>query len=278
MVVGFWLEDGKTYAIAPYARHRGSMWVSPARSVVILCIACLTACLGLPLGLGRANKMAHIRHDRPMICPDRQRLPSMVGRSPKHSPYTHPIMSDTLKNKQVAILATDGYELSELDSPRKALKEAGATVHVVSLKSGTLKGWKNGDWNGSTEVDRTLDKVSVDEYDALVIPGGVINPDTLRKEEKAVRFVRGFFTAKKPVAAICHGPWLLAEADVLQGRKVTSYASIKTDLKNAGAEWVDEEVVVDQGLVTSRDPKDLPAFNAKLVEEVSEGIHARQKA
>lgn len=187
-------------------------------------------------------------------------------------------MNDTLKNKQVAILATNGYELSELDDPRKALQEAGATVHVVSLKSGTIRGWKNGDWKGSTEVDRTLDEVSSGDYDALVIPGGVINPDTLRKEEKAVRFVHAFFTEHKPVAAICHGPWLLAEADVLQGRKVTSYASIKTDLKNAGAQWVDEEVVVDEGLVTSRSPDDLPAFNAKLVEEVREGAHTQQKA
>ncbi len=187
-------------------------------------------------------------------------------------------MNHTLKNKQVAILATNGYELSELEEPRTALQEAGANVHVVSLKGGTIKGWKNGDWEGSTKVDRTLDDVTSGDYDALVIPGGVINPDKLRNEEKAVRFVRAFFAEHKPVAAICHGPWLLAEADVLRGRKVTSYASIRTDLKNAGAEWMDEEVVVDEGLVTSRSPKDLPAFNAKLVEEVREGAHAHQKA
>lgn len=187
-------------------------------------------------------------------------------------------MSEELKNKQVAILATNGYEPSELDSPRKALEEAGATVHVVSLESGTIKGWKDGEWKGATEVDRTLDEVASGDYDALVLPGGVINPDTLRKEEKAVRFVRAFFQEHKPVAAICHGPWLLAEADVLKGRRVTSYASIKTDLKNAGADWVDQEVVVDRGLVTSRGPGDLPAFNAKLVEEVREGEHARQQA
>jgi protease I len=184
---------------------------------------------------------------------------------------------NTLKNKQVAILATDGFELSELESPRKALLDAGALVHVVSLKSGTIKGWKNGDWKGSAEVDRTLDQARPEDYDALVLPGGVINPDKLRKEAKAVAFVRSFFADHKPVAAICHGPWLLAEADVLEGRKVTSYSSIRTDLKNAGAEWVDEEVVVDEGLVTSRSPEDLPAFNTKLVEEVAEGAHSRQR-
>ncbi len=187
-------------------------------------------------------------------------------------------MSDQLKDKQVAILATDGYELSELDSPRKALEDAGATVHVVSLKSGSIKGWSNGDWKGSTEVDHTVDEVSAGDYDALVIPGGVINPDKLRQEKKAVEFVRAFFEEHKPVAAICHGPWMLAEADVLKGRKVTSYASIKTDLINAGADWEDAEVVVDHGLVTSRTPQDLPAFNAKLVEEVREGRHKHQEA
>ena len=187
-------------------------------------------------------------------------------------------MKEQLKNKQVAILATDGYEKSELDSPRQALEDAGATVHVVSLKSGSIKAWKDGDWNGSTAVDRTLDEVSSGDYDALVLPGGVINPDRMRREKKAVEFVRTFFAEHKPVAAICHGGWMLAEADVLKGRRVTSYGSIKTDLKNAGAEWVDEEVVVDQGLVTSRDPNDLPAFNAKLVEEVREGKHTHQVA
>lgn len=160
---------------------------------------------------------------------------------------------------------------------RKALLDAGALVHVVSLKSGTIKGWKNGDWKGSAEVDRTLDQARPEDYDALVLPGGVINPDKLRKEAKAVAFVRSFFADHKPVAAICHGPGLLAEADVLEGRKVTSYSSIRTDLKNAGAEWVDEEVVVDEGLVTSRSPEDLPAFNTKLVEEVAEGAHSRQR-
>ncbi len=187
-------------------------------------------------------------------------------------------MSHDLKHKQVAILATDGYEQSELDSPRKALEDAGATVLVVSLKSGSIKGWKGDDWKGSTKVDHTLDEVSSGDFDALVLPGGVMNPDKLRQDPEAIRFIRAFFQEGKPVAAICHAGWLLAEADVLKGRKVTSYASIKTDLINAGAEWVDEEVVVDNGLVTSRDPDDLPAFNAKLVEEVLEGEHMHQRS
>jgi protease I len=187
-------------------------------------------------------------------------------------------MNNALNGKRVAILATDGYEDSELNSPREALEKAGATVQVVSLKAGTIMGWKDGDWHGSTHVDRTVDEVSAHDYDALVLPGGVINPDKLRRDEKAVDLVRGFFNAKKPVAAICHGPWMLAEADVVRGRKLTSYSSIKTDMINAGAEWTDEEVVVDEGLVTSRSPKDLPAFNQKLVEEVAEGVHQRQHA
>ncbi|MEO8069107.1 MAG: type 1 glutamine amidotransferase domain-containing protein [Flavobacteriales bacterium] len=183
-------------------------------------------------------------------------------------------MDQDLKDKQVAILATDGYEHSELTEPRDALLKAGATVHVVSLKRGSIKGWQKGDWHGTMEVDRTVDEASAEDYDALVLPGGVINPDKLRQDPGAVQLVRDFFAQRKPVAAICHGPWLLAEADVVRGRKVTSYGSIKTDLKNAGAEWVDEEVVTDHGLVTSRSPKDLPAFNRKLVEEIREGVHA----
>lgn len=187
-------------------------------------------------------------------------------------------MKNTLQGKKVAILATNGFEDSELRSPKKALEQAGATTHVVSLKSGTIKGWKDGDWHGTIDVDRTVDATKSDDYDALLIPGGVINPDQLRANAEAVGFVKSFFQQKKPVAAICHGPWVLAEADVLKGRKVTSYKSIKTDIVNAGANWVDEEVVVDEGLVTSRSPKDLPAFNAKLVEEVAEGKHAEQTA
>jgi len=182
-------------------------------------------------------------------------------------------MNTLLKGKYVAILATNGYEDSELNSPRAALQEVGATVDIISLKRGTIKGWKDGDWHGSTNVDYAIDNASADDYDALVIPGGVINPDLLRQSPEAVDFVRDFFMQKKTVAAICHGPWMLAEADVVRGRNVTSYASIKTDLMNAGAQWLDSEVVVDEGLVTSRSPKDLPAFNARLLEEIAEGVH-----
>ena len=187
-------------------------------------------------------------------------------------------MNNELKGKKVAILATNGFEDSELRSPKEALEKAGATTHIVSLESGSIKGWKDGDWHGSIDVDTTVGEASSDNYDALVLPGGVINPDLLRANAEAVDFVKSFFKAKKPVAAICHGPWMLAEAGVLKGRKVTSYKSIKTDMINAGANWVDDEVVVDEGLVTSRSPKDLPAFNAKLVEEVAEGKHAEQTA
>lgn len=185
---------------------------------------------------------------------------------------------ENLNKKTVAILATNGFEESELLEPRKALEKAGAKVHIVSLEAGEIKSWKDGNWSESYKVDKTLDEVSQSDYNALMLPGGVINPDLLRRNKKAVAFVKSFFENKKPVGAICHGPWLLAEADVLKGRKVTSYSSIKTDIKNAGANWVDEEVVVDEGLVTSRSPKDLPAFNAKLIEEIYEGKHKLQTA
>lgn len=185
---------------------------------------------------------------------------------------------ENLNRKTVAILATNGFEESELKEPKKALEEAGADVHIVSLESGEIKGWADGNWSNSYKVDKTLDEVSQSDYNALMLPGGVINPDLLRRNDKAISFVKSFFENKKPVAAICHAPWLLAEADVLKGRKVTSYNSIKTDIVNAGANWVDEEVVVDEGLVTSRSPKDLPAFNSKLVEEVYEGKHDMQMA
>ena len=185
---------------------------------------------------------------------------------------------ENLNRKRVAILATNGFEESELREPKKALENAGAEVHIISENSGSIKGWADGNWSNSYDVDKTLDQVSHSDYNALVLPGGVINPDTLRRNEKAISFVKSFFENKKPVAAICHAPWLLAEADVLKGRKVTSYNSIKTDIVNAGANWVDEEVVVDEGLVTSRSPKDLPAFNEKLVEEVYEGKHDMQMA
>lgn len=187
-------------------------------------------------------------------------------------------LMENLNKKKVAILATNGFEESELKEPKSALENAGAEVHIVSEKTGTIKSWTDGNWGSDYKVDKTLDDVDQSDYDALMLPGGVINPDILRRNPKAVKFVKSFFENHKPVGAICHGPWLLAEADVLKDRKVTSYSSIKTDLINAGAHWVDKEVVVDQGLVTSRSPEDLPAFNAKLVEEVYEGKHKDQTA
>ncbi len=177
-------------------------------------------------------------------------------------------------SKKIAILATDGFEESELKSPKEHLEKEGWTTHIVSLKSGSIKAWADGNWGQEYKVDKTLDEVSASEYDALVLPGGVINPDKLRIEESALNFIKGFFEAKKPVAAICHGPWSLINADVVKGRDMTSYKSIKSDLVNAGANWSDQEVVVDQGLVTSRDPNDLPAFNRKMIEEIKEGVHA----
>jgi len=181
-------------------------------------------------------------------------------------------------SKKIAILATNGFEESELASPKKAIEEQGWTAHIVSPESGSIKSWDDKDWGKDFSVDVALDSASESDYDALVLPGGVINPDTLRVNDKALSFIRSFFEAKKPVAAICHGPWLLINSDVVKGRKVTSYNSIKQDLVNAGANWVDEEVVVDQGLVTSRNPDDLPAFNKKLIEEIKEGKHDRQHA
>jgi protease I len=184
-------------------------------------------------------------------------------------------MAGKLDGKRVAILATDGFEQSELLEPKRILEEAGATTTVVSPKAGEIKGWNENDWGQSVPVDRTLDASSPEDFDALVLPGGQINPDKLRIEPKAVEFARAFVEAGKPVGAICHGPWLLVEADVVRGRTVTSWPSIHTDLKNAGANWVDQEVVVDKGLVTSRKPDDIPAFGRKLVEEIAEGIHRR---
>ena len=185
---------------------------------------------------------------------------------------------ENLKRKTVAILATNGFEESELKEPMNALKQAGADVHIVSDKAGKIKGWENGNWSNEYNVDKRLSEAAESDYNALLLPGGVMNPDTLRQNKEAVNFVKSFFKNKKPVAAICHAPWLLAEADVLKGRKITSYGSIKQDMINAGAEWEDSEVVVDHGLVTSRNPNDLPAFNAKLIEEVYEGKHQLQTA
>lgn len=178
-----------------------------------------------------------------------------------------------LSNKKVAILTTHGFEESELTSPREALLEAGAEVHVVSPESGSVKGWSDGNWSNEVAVDRVLSETQASEYDALVLPGGVLNPDKLRAEDAAVDFVAHFMKQGKPVAAICHGPQTLIETDLLRGRKLTSYPSVRKDLENAGANWVNQEVVTDQGLVTSRSPADLPAFNKKMIEEIAEGKH-----
>ncbi|UAB80725.1 type 1 glutamine amidotransferase [Marixanthomonas sp. SCSIO 43207] len=180
--------------------------------------------------------------------------------------------------KRIAIIATDGFEESELKSPKEAMEKEGFTVDIVSENSGSIKAWADGNWGKEYTVDKTIDSVNADQYNALVLPGGVINPDKLRRNENALSFVRDFFKQKKPVAAICHGPQVLISADVVKGRKLTSFNSIKDDLVNAGAEWVDEEVVVDEGFVTSRNPDDLPAFNSKLIEEIKEGKHTLQHA
>ncbi len=184
---------------------------------------------------------------------------------------------DKLKNKRVAIVATDGVEQVELLEPRRALDEAGARTEVISIKAGKIKGWNMTDWGQEIPVDRTIDSVHAEDYDALLLPGGVINPDKLRRNPAVLKFVVAFFDAGKPVGAICHGPWTLIDAGVARGRKLTSYESIQSDLKNAGAFWVDEEVVVDQGLVTSRKPDDIPAFSKKLIEEIAEGVHEGQR-
>jgi len=180
-------------------------------------------------------------------------------------------MTASLAGKKIAILATDGFEESELFEPLEALLNAGAKAEVISLHDGSIQGMQHHEKGRSAQVDRKVGEVRAEDYDALVLPGGVANPDALRTDRKAVDFTRHFFDAKKPVAAICHGPWTLVEADVVRGRRVTSWPSLKTDLRNAGADWVDEEVVTDHGLVTSRKPDDLPAFCAKMIEEFCEG-------
>ena len=182
-----------------------------------------------------------------------------------------------LQGKKVAILATDGVERIELTEPRKALDAAGARTVVVSPKSGSIKGWEHDHWGDSITVDQSLDDARADQFDALMLPGGVMNPDHLRQNERAVQFVRSFFDAGKPVAAICHAPWMLVEADVVNGRTITSWPSLRTDIMNAGAEWVDREVVTDEGLVTSRKPDDIPAFSRKMIEEFAEGVHEAQR-
>lgn len=183
-----------------------------------------------------------------------------------------------LSGKQIAILATDGYEQSELEIPYARLREAGAKVDIVSLKSGVIKSWHNGDWGRAMDVDHTLADSSSSDYDALVLPGGQINPDLLRVETSAIAFIQDFWNAGKVVAAICHAPWLLIEAGIVKGRNLTSYPSVKTDVINAGGNWCDESVVVDQGLVTSRKPTDLESFCLKIAEEVAEGTHHRRAA
>ncbi len=180
-----------------------------------------------------------------------------------------------LSRKRIAILATDGFEQSELLKPLQALKDEGATVDIISPRKGTIKGWNKDTWGKDVHVDKMLSEANSSDYDGLVLPGGVINPDQLSRNKEAVEFVKSFFNkqSQRPVAAICHGPLTLINAEVTKGRKMTSYDSIKIDLMNAGAQWVDKEVVVDNGLVTSRTPEDLPRFNEKMVEEFAEGKH-----
>jgi protease I len=180
--------------------------------------------------------------------------------------------TNPLQNRKVAILVANGFEQVELTSPQEALEEAGAETQIVSPEDGKVKGWNHARWGKSFRVDVPLSKADAGDYDALVLPGGVMNPDSLRQRQRALDFVKAFFDAGKTVGAICHGPWTLIDAGVVHGRTLTSFPSIRTDLRNAGAHWVDEEVVVDQGLITSRTPDDLAAFNAKLIEEIGRGI------
>lgn len=176
-----------------------------------------------------------------------------------------------IRQSKILILATNGYEQSELQVPLQRLRDAGATVHVGAPQPGEIRGWREKNWGDPVRVDVTIDDIRSEDYDALVLPGGQMNPDVLRTNARAVDLVREFIDASKVVAAICHAPWMLVEADVLRGRRVTSYESIRTDVRNAGAEWVDEQVVVDNGLVTSRSPRDLDAFCSKIIEELREG-------
>ncbi len=186
-------------------------------------------------------------------------------------------MGEKLRGTRVAILAADMFERVELEEPRKALLDEGAEVEVVSIHPGEIKGFDHFDPANTVKVDKTVEEVGAGDYDALMIPGGVGNPDQLRGDENAVRFVRDFFEQGKPAAVICHGPWMLVESGMVRGRRVTSWPTLQTDIRNAGGEWVDEQVVVDQGLVTSRMPDDIPAFNEKMIEEFAEGAHAGRR-
>jgi protease I len=183
-----------------------------------------------------------------------------------------------ISGKKVAILATHGFEQAELEVPRDKLKEAGATVDVVSPESGEIRGWDMKDWGRNVKVDKKIDDVSVDDYDAIVLPGGQINPDLLRVNPDALELIRAFFDQKKIVAAVCHAPWLLIETGIAKGRRCTSYHSMKTDVINAGAKWENTAVVVDEGVITSRNPGDLDAFSAKIIEEIAEGPHVGRSA
>ncbi len=185
-------------------------------------------------------------------------------------------MEKKLDGKKIAILVADGFEQVELTEPMRALEQSGAAPIIVSPNKNQVKGWNHTEWGDLFPVDVVLDQADPDAYDALLLPGGVMNPDKLRRNERALKFVKAFFTSGKPVAAICHGPWTLIDAGVVKGRSLTSYESIQTDLKNAGARWVDEEVVVDSGLVTSRKPDDIPAFNRAMIEEFSKGERQSQ--
>lgn len=187
-------------------------------------------------------------------------------------------MAGELNNIRVAALVDNGFEQSELLEPKKALEAAGARVDIVSPQQGKVKGWQHTNWGQEVAVDVRLDSASPDQYDALLLPGGVMNPDKLRANVKAVQFVKAFADSGRPIAAICHGPWTLIEAGAVRGRRMTSWPSLQTDLKNAGANWVDQEVVTDNGLVTSRKPDDLPAFNKKMIEEFAEGRHDRNRS
>ncbi len=184
-------------------------------------------------------------------------------------------MAQDLSGKKIAILVTNGFEEVELTEPRKALDLAGAETLIVSPADETVRAWSFTDWGNEYPVDQALDRAKPDEFDALLLPGGVLSPDKLRMQDKAVAFVKAFADAGKPIAAICHGPWTLIEAEAARGRQMTSYPSLKSDLKNAGAHWVDQEVVVDNGLVTSRNPDDIPVFIEKMIEEFAEGRHSQ---